>query len=109
MPESLKELAKFTIEIDDATAELWVNEIQPVVQKAHNVDDALGQASGGIYQAMMEYNDAIQASSNCKDLTSLSVRAIDHAFEYFAVESTYEVSDKVEEIYDIESIENHQV
>ncbi len=107
--ESLKELAKFTVEIDDATAELWVNEIQPVVQKAHNVDDALGQASGGIYQAMMEYNDAIQASSNCKDLTSLSVRAIDRAFEYFEVESSYEVSDKVEEIYDIESIENHQV
>jgi hypothetical protein len=75
--ESLKELAKFTVEIDDATAELWVNEIQTMVQKAHNVDDALGEASGGIYQAMMEYNNAIQASSNCKDLTSLSVRAID--------------------------------
>jgi hypothetical protein len=107
--ESLKELAKFTVEIDDATAELWVNEIQTLVQKAHNVDDALGKASGGIYQAMMEYNNAIQASSNCKDLTSLSVRAIDRAFEYFEVESSYEVSDKLEEIYDIESIEHHQV
>ena len=107
--ESLKELAKFSVEITDETAELWINEIQAMVQKGHMVDDAINEASGGIYQAMMEYNNAIQASSNCKDLTSLSVRAIDHAFEYFAVESTYEVSDKVEEIYDIESIENHQV
>jgi hypothetical protein len=107
--ESLKELAKFTVEIDDATAELWVNEIQTMVQKAHNVDDALGEASGGIYQAMMEYNNAIQASSNCKDLTSLSVRAIDRAFEYFEVESSYEVVAKVEEIYEVESIEDHQV
>lgn len=107
--ESLKELAKFTVEIDDATAELWVNEIQTMVQKAHNVDDALGEASGGIFQAMMEYNNAIQASSNCKDLTSLSVRAIDRAFEYFEVESSYEVVAKVEEIYEVESIEDHQV
>jgi hypothetical protein len=57
----------------------------------------------------MEYNNAIQASSNCKDLTSLSVRAIDRAFEYFEVESSYEVAAKVEEIYEVESIEDHQV
>ena len=107
--ESLKELAKFSVEIDDASAELWVNEIQAMVQKANNVDDAIGEASGGIYQAMMEYNNAIKDSSQFKDLTVLSIKAIDRAFEYFEVESSYEVSTLVEEIYQVENIEHQQV
>ena len=107
--ESLKDLAKFTVEIDDATADLWVNEIQAMVQKANNVDDAIGEASGGIYQAMMEYNNAIKDSSQFKDLTVLSIKAIDRAFEYFEVESSYEVSTLVEEIYQVENIEHQQV
>jgi len=105
--ESLKELAKFTVEIDDTTAELWFNEIQPMVQKAHDVDDAIGEAIGGIYQAMVAYNDAIENSSQFKDLTVLSTKALDRTFEYFEVESAYEVSTLVEEIYQVESIEHH--
>ena len=105
--ESLKELAKFSVEITDETAELWVNEIQAMVEKAYMVDDAIGEASGGIYQAMIAYNNAIDASSNFKDLTSLSIKALDRAFEYFEVESAYEVSTKVEEIYSVESFEHH--
>ena len=107
--ESLKELAKFSVEITDETAELWVNEIQAMVQKGHMVDDAINEASGGIYQAMIAYNNAIDASSNFKDLTSLSIKALDRAFEYFEVESAYEVSTKVEEIYSVESFEHHHV
>ena len=107
--ESLKDLAKFTVEIDDATADLWVNEIQAMVQKANNVDDAIGEASGGIYQAMMEYNNTIKDSGQFKDLTVLSIKAIDRAFEYFEVESSYEVSTLVEEIYQVENIEHQQV
>ncbi len=55
------------------------------------------------------YNNAIEASSNFKDLTSLSIKALDRAFEYFEVESAYEVSTKVEEIYSVESFEHHHV
>eukprot|EP01036_Dinobryon_divergens_P046994 gene46994-62922_t len=43
---------------------------------------------------MIAYNNAIEASSNFKDLTSLSIKALDRAFEYFDVESAYEVSTK---------------
>jgi len=107
--ESLKESAKFTVEINDETAELWVNEIQEMVQKAHNVDVALGEASSSIYQAMMEYNNAIEGGNNFKDLTSLSIKALDVAFEYFEVESSYEVSTKVEKIYSVQSFEHHHV
>ena len=107
--ESLKELAKFSVEITDETAELWINEIQTMVQKGHMVDDAINEASGGIYQAMIAYNNAIDASSNFKDLTSLSIKALDRAFEYFEVESAHEVSTKVEEIYSVESFEHHHV
>lgn len=105
--ESLKELAKFSVEITDETAELWINEIQTMVQKAHMVDDAVGEASGGIYQAMIAYNNSIQASDNFQGLTELSIKALDRMFEYFEVESSYEVPTKVEEIFSVESFEHH--
>ena len=105
--ESLKELAKFSVEITDETAELWINEIQTMVQKAHMVDDAVSEASGGIYQAMIEYNNSIQASDNFQGLTELSIKALDRMFEYFEVESSYEVPTKVEEIFSVESFEHH--
>ena len=105
--ESLKELAKFSVEITDETAELWINEIQTMVQKAHMVDDAVSEASGGIYQAIIEYNNSIQASDNFQGLTELSIKALDRMFEYFEVESSYEVPTKVEEIFSVECFEHH--
>jgi len=107
--ESLKELAKFSVEITDETAELWINEIQTMVQKAHMVDDAISEAFGGMYQAMIEYNNSIQASDNFQGLTELSIKALDRMFEYFEVESSYEVPTKVEEIFSVESFEHHHV
>jgi hypothetical protein len=104
--ESLKELAKFSVEITDETAELWINEIQTMVQKAHMVDDAVSEASGGIYQAMIDYNNSIQASDNFQGLTELSIKSLDRMFEYFEVESSYEVPTKVEEIFAVESFEH---
>lgn len=105
--ESLKELARFSVEIDDATAELWVNEIKEMVQKAYQVDDAISEACGGMYQAMIQYNNAIEASNNFQDLTELSIKALDRMFEYFEVESSYEVPTKVEKIFSVESFEHH--
>ena len=105
--ESLKELAKYSVEITDETAELWVNEIQEMVRKAHLVDDAVSEASGGIYQAMIEYNNSIQAGNNSQGLTELSIKALDRMFEYFEVESSYEVTTKVEEIFSVEYFEHH--
>ena len=107
--KSLKELARFSVEITDETAKLWINEIQEMVRKAHMVDDAVSEASGGIYQAMIEYNNAIEASNNFQGLTELSIKALDRMFEYFEVESSYEVPTKVEEIYSVESFEHHHV
>ena len=107
--ESLKELAKFSVEITDETAELWINEIQTMVQKVHMVDEAVSEAAGGIYHAIIEYNNSIQASDNFQGLTELSIKALDRMFEYFEVESSYEVPTKVEEIFSVESFEHHHV
>jgi hypothetical protein len=104
---SLRELARFTVEITDETAALWTREIQPMVQKAHNVDDAVSEASGGIYQAMIEYNNAIQNSHKFVELTELSIKALDRTFEFFEVESSYEVPTMVEEIFSVESFDHH--
>jgi len=100
--ESLKELARFSVEINDETAELWVNEIQEIVQKAYTVDDAVRGASGGIYQAMIAYNSAIEASKDFQGLTELSIKSFDRMFEYFEVQSSYEVPTKIEDIFLVE-------
>lgn len=105
--ESLKELAKYSVEITDETAELWVNEIQEMVKKAYMVDDAVSEASCGMYQAMIQYNNSIQASNNLQGLTELSIKALDRMFEYFEVESSYEVPTKVEEIFSVEYFDHH--
>ena len=78
-----------------------------MVQKAHNVDDAVSEASGGIYQAMIEYNNAIQDSHKFVELTQLSIKALDRTFEFFEVESSYEVPTMVEEIFSVESFDHH--
>jgi len=78
-----------------------------MVQKAHIVDDAISEAFGGMYQAMIEYNNSIQASNNSQELTELSIKALDRMFEYFEVESAYEVPIKVEEIFSVECFEHH--
>ena len=105
--ESLKELAKYSVEITDETAELWVNEINEMVQKAYQVDDAISEACSGMYQAMIQYNNSIQASNNLQGLTELSIKALDSMFEYFEVESSYEVPTKVEEIFSVEYFKHH--
>ena len=78
-----------------------------MVQKAYQVDDAISEACSGMYQAMIEYNNSIQASNNSQELTELSIKALDRMFEYFEVESSYEVPTKVEEIFSVESFEHH--
>ena len=104
--ETLRNLAEFSVEINDESAELWVSEIQPMVKKAQRVDEALGEASGLIYQAMNDYNNAIEANASLQGLTRLSINALDYAFEHFDVESSYEVSTKVEEIYSVEYLDS---
>ncbi len=105
--QSLREMARFTVEITDETAALWTQEIQPMVQKAHNVDDAVSEASGGIYQAMIEYNSAIQNSNKFVELTELSIKELDRTFEFFEVESSYEVPTMVGKMFSVESFDHH--
>ena len=62
---------------------------------------------GPIYQAMIEYNNAIQNSHKFVELTELSIKALDRTFEFFEVESSYEVSTMVEEIFSVESFDHH--
>jgi hypothetical protein len=89
----------------------WAWQPDRLQEPKHYIFHAFNPTNGLTYghQAMIAYNNAIEASSNFKDLTSLSIKALDRAFEYFEVESAYEVSTKVEEIYSVESFEHHHV
>ena len=49
--DSLKDTAKFSVEIDDERAELWEKEIFPLTGLAENIDEAIGDAYGAIVDA----------------------------------------------------------
>lgn len=49
--ESLKETAKFSVEIDDERAELWEKEILPLTDLSYAIDDAIGDAYSAIIEA----------------------------------------------------------
>ena len=67
----------------------------------------LPSAHGGIVLGVLPLATAVVGAIRFKDLTSLSIKALDRAFEYFEVESSYEVPTKVEEIFSVESFEHH--
>ena len=56
---------------------------------------------------MIEYNNAIQNSNKFVELTELSIKALDRTFEFFEVESSYEVPTMVEEIFSVEIFDHH--
>ena len=49
--ESMKDAAKFSVEIDDERAELWEKEIFPLTGLAEKIDEAIGDAYSAIVYA----------------------------------------------------------
>jgi len=58
--ESLKETAKFSVEIDDERAALWENEFLPLADLAENINEAIGDAYGAIVDAAQAFDHACE-------------------------------------------------
>ena len=105
--DSLKDTAKFSVEIDDERAELWGKEIFPVTALAESIDEAIGDAYGAIVAAAQAFDHACEKSKNFQDINVLENMGMDRAFDNLENDWSYEVSSRVEEIFEVESFRHH--
>jgi len=99
--ESLRDTAKFSVEIDDERAELWEKEILPLTDLSEAVDDAIGEAYSSIVEAAMTLDKAFENSKNFQDIKVLENIGMDRAFDNLEHYSFGEISEKVEEIFEV--------
>jgi hypothetical protein len=100
--DSLKDTAKFSVEIDDERAELWETEIFPLTVLAENIGEAIGDAYGAIVDAAQAFDRACEKSKNFHDIKVLENIGMDRAFDNLENGSSYEVSSRIEEIFEVE-------
>jgi hypothetical protein len=105
--ESLKETAKFSVEIDDERAALWENEFLPLADLAENINEAIGDAYGAIVDAAQAFDHACEKSKNFKDIKVLENIGMDRAFDNLEHYSFGEISEKFEEIFEVEIFSHH--
>ena len=105
--DSLKDTAKFSVEIDDERAELWEKEIFPLTGLAENIDEAIGDAYSAIVDAAQAFDRACEKSKNFQDIKVLDSIGMDRAFDNLENFTAGEISEKVEEIFEVESFHHH--
>ena len=105
--ESLKDTAKFSVEIDDERAELWEKEILPLTDLSYAIDDAIGEAYAAIVEAAQALDHACEKSKNFQDIKVLQNIGMDRAFDNLENGSSYEVACRAEEIFEVESFHHH--
>ena len=105
--ESLKDTAKFSVEIDDERAELWEKEIFPLTGLAENIDEAIGDAYSAIVDAAQAFDRACEKSKNFQDIKVLENIGMDRAFDNLENFTAGEISEKVEEIFEVETFHHH--
>jgi uncharacterized protein (DUF58 family) len=101
----LKDSVKYTVELDDARAEIWSKEIEPLLQNAERVHDAIWEAYSNIFDAAEEFDNACQNSRHFQDLTLSEDLALDSIFENIDNTSKFEISEKVDEIFEVENLQ----
>ena len=99
----LKDSVKYTVELDDTRAEIWSKEIEPLLQNAERVHDALWEAYSNIFDAAEEFDNVCENSRHFQDLTLSEDLALDSIFENIDNTSKFEISEKVDEIFEVET------
>lgn len=103
--EALKQTPRFSIELDQAKIDLWLNEAEPLLEKIFNVHDALSNAYGIIHDSVRDLEADLENSEHFYDLHLTDDMHIDVAFEYIENPSEYTFANKLEEVFDIKTFE----
>ena len=99
----LKDSVKYTVEIDDARAEIWDKEIEPLLNEAERVSEAIVKAYSVIFDAAENFDIACKKSKNFQDLALSEDLALDYAFENIGNTSKVELAERIDEIFEVET------
>lgn len=99
----LKDSVKYTVEIDDERAEIWDKEIEPLLNEAERVSEAIAKAYLVIFDAAENFDIACKKSKNFQDLALSEDLALDYAFENIGNTSMSEIAEKIDEIFEVHS------
>jgi hypothetical protein len=105
--EALKETAKYSVEIDDERAELWEKEFFPLTELSTAINDAIGEAYSAIVEAAQAFDQACAKSRNFGNYQVLENIGLNAAFDILENFSYEEISEKVDEIYEVTSLNSH--
>ncbi len=100
--ETMRELAKCTIEINDDLEKLWVNEGRDLFSSLVNLDDQIEEACSSMYGAALEVDKFVSSSEHFQDLEYLNIKEVDRTFEYINSSGLSHFIDSIEEIYEVE-------
>ena len=99
----LKDSVKYTIEIDDERVEIWNKEIEPLLNEAERVSEAIVKAYSVIFDAAENFDIACKKSKNFQDLALSEDLALDYAFENIGNTSKIELAERIDEIFEVET------
>ena len=99
----LKDSVKYTVEIDDLREEIWLKEIEPLLNESDKLSEAIAQAYSVIFDAAENFDIACKKSKNFQDLAISKDMDLDYAFENIGNTSMTEISEKVDEIFEVQS------
>jgi hypothetical protein len=99
----------FSMELDQAKINAWINDAEPLLAKILSVHDVIDNAYGDIMEAVNDLENDLQQSSVCHDLDLIGDMSIDHGFEAISRPSEYEFSEHITEYFDVKVLENHPV
>ena len=98
---ALQKMPSYTLEIDDAKAEIWKKEARQLVELARNIDIAIGNAYSEIVNSVRDFDNACEHSENFQDARVFDNLGLDAAFEILENNSEYSVLNIVEEIFKV--------
>ena len=98
-----------SLQIDDARASHWVDELQPMVSLAYKVDDAISTAYSAMTESMMEFNNAAKRSGYSKSLELLPIRSVENAFDKLEICPIHDLAQIVAHVFEYQFLHEKSI
>jgi hypothetical protein len=92
----------FSIELDQAKINAWINDVEPLLHKIYYFDDVVNEAQSLVMSAFSDLEESIEESIIFKDVDLTSEISISNAFEEIGRPDEYEFTERLEEEFSVE-------
>ena len=105
--ETLREIARCSVEIDDESEKIWTTEAKDLGSHFKTIDDQISEAYAIMYGAASDVAQAIERSEYFKDIEYLGPKTVERTFEYIDSSGLSNFVERVEEIFKVEFFHHH--